>query len=166
MIDSGCDYGYKHFLHDPADNRSLNSNRVGNLLFDEYQNFWIGTEEGLNQFHEVSESFSRTVFETRHPDAPTSSGEYKITAMHLNRAGDFWIGVQSGLVKFDRRSGSYEFYPNQYEVFEYGWGSVHKIVEDHNGQLWLGSVAGLIRFDPSTNQFYLSSVMIRWILNR
>jgi two-component system, sensor histidine kinase ChiS len=150
---SGCDYGYKHFLHDPADNRSLNSNRVGNLLFDEYQNFWIGTEEGLNQFHEVSESFSRTVFETRHPDAPTSSGEHKITAMHLNRAGDFWIGVQSGLVKFDRRSGSYKFYPNQYEVFEYGWGSVHKIVEDHNGQLWLGSVAGLIRFDPSTNQF-------------
>ena len=73
--------------------------------------------------------------------------------MHLSLAGDFWIGVQSGLVKFDRYSGNYEFYPNRYEVFEYGWGSVHRIVEDHNGHLWLGTVAGLMRFDPSTKQF-------------
>jgi len=152
--DFGCNYSYRQFLHDPADNRSLSSNRVGNLFFDEQKTLWIGTEEGLNQFHEESESFSRTVFETRHPDAPISSGEYKITAMHLSRAGDFWIGVQSGLVKFDRHSGSHEFYPNQYEVFKYGWGSIHKIVEDHNGQLWLGSVAGLMRFEPSTKQFF------------
>ena len=151
--DFGCNYSYRQFLHDPADNRSLISNRVGNLFFDEYQTFWIGTEEGLNQFHEENESFTRTVFETKHPDAPTSAGEHKITAMHLSGAGDFWIGVQSGLVKFDRYSGTYEFYPNQYEVLEYGWGSVHKIVEDHNGHFWLGSVAGLMRFDPSTKQY-------------
>ena len=150
---NGCDYNFRQFLHDPSDNRTLNSNRVGNLFFDEHQIFWIGTEEGLNQFHESSESFSRTVFATRHPDAPTSSGEYKITAFYESRTGDFWIGVQSGLVKFDRLSGSYEFYPNRYEVFEYGWGSVHKIVEDHNGQIWLGSVAGLMRFDPSAKDF-------------
>ncbi len=152
-VDIGCDYGFKQFLHDPGDDQSLASNRVGNLFFDKDQTFWIGTEEGLHQFHDSSESFSRTVFETRHPDAPTSSGEYKITAMHESRAGDFWIGVQSGLVKFDRLTGNYEFYPNQYEVFEYGWGSVHKIVEDQNGHFWLGSVAGLMRFNPSTKQF-------------
>ena len=150
---NGCNYNFKQFLHDPADDRSLSSNRVGNLFFDEHQTLWIGTEEGLNQFHENSESFARTVFATRHPDAPTSSGEHKITAMHLSLAGDFWIGVQSGLVKFDRYFGNYEFYPNRYEVFEYGWGSVHRIVEDHNGHLWLGTVAGLMRFDPSTKQF-------------
>jgi len=33
--DFGCNYNYRQFLHDPADNRSLNSNRVGNLFFDE-----------------------------------------------------------------------------------------------------------------------------------
>lgn len=149
----GCNYNFKHFLHDPADTQSLNSNRVGNLFFDEYQTFWIGTEEGLNQFHAESETFSRTTFETRHPDAPTTSGEHKITAMLLSSNGDFWIGMQSGLVNFNRESGAYTFYPNRYEVFEYGWGSVHKIVEDHNGHFWLGSVAGLMRFDPSTAQF-------------
>jgi len=151
--EKGCKYGFRQFMHDPDDARSLNSNRVGNLLFDEFQTFWIGTEEDLNQFHDETESFSRTVFDTRHPDAPTSSGEYKITAMHVDRNSDFWIGVQSGLVKFDRQSGAYEFYPNRYEVFEYGWGSVHKIAEDHNGYFWLGSVAGLMRFDPTTFQF-------------
>ena len=151
--DKGCNYDYRRFLHDPADDQSLNSNRVGNLFFDEHQTFWIGTEEGLNQFDESSESFTRTLFETKHPEAPSGSGEYKITAMHESSAGDFWIGVPSGLIKFDRNSGNYEFYPNKYEVVEYGWGSIHIIVEDHTGQLWLGTVAGLMRFDPSTKQY-------------
>jgi signal transduction histidine kinase/ligand-binding sensor domain-containing protein/DNA-binding response OmpR family regulator len=151
--DSGCDIGYKQFKHDPADDRSLASNRVGNLFFDEHQTFWIGTEEGLNQFHDGSESFSRTLFETKHPDASTSSGNHKITSIHISRKGDFWIGVQSGLVKFDRYSGNYEFYPNQYEVYRYGWGSINHIEEDNMGLLWLGTSAGLMRFDPLTKQF-------------
>jgi signal transduction histidine kinase/ligand-binding sensor domain-containing protein/DNA-binding response OmpR family regulator len=151
--DNGCNFSYRRFLHDPANDRSLNSNRVGNLFFDEDQTFWIGTEEGLNQFHRSSESFSRTLFETKHPEAPAGSGEYKVTAMHVSRAGDFWIGVQSGLVKFDRDSGNYEFYPNLYEVFEYGWGSINRIVEDHTGLLWLGTAAGLMQFDPSSKRY-------------
>ncbi|MDZ7717366.1 MAG: two-component regulator propeller domain-containing protein [Balneolaceae bacterium] len=151
--DIGCNYNYRRFLHDPADDRSLNSNRVGNLYFDEHETFWIGTEEGLNQFDESSQSFTRTLFETKHPDATEGSGGYKITAMHVSRAGDFWIGVQSGLVKFDRNSGNYEFYPNLYEVLEYGWGSINSIVEDQTEMFWLGTVAGLMRFDPSTKQY-------------
>lgn len=148
-----CNYSYRQYLHDPADDRSLNSNRVGNLFIDEHQTFWIGTEEGLNQFRESSASFTRTQFDTRHPEAPAGSGEYKITAMHVSREGDFWVGVQSGLVKFDRYSGNHEFYPNQYEVFEYGWGSINRIAEDQNGHLWLGTVAGLMTFDPTTKQY-------------
>lgn len=151
--DNGCNYNYRRFLHDPADDRSLNSNRVGNLFFDEDQTFWIGTEEGLNQFDESSESFIRTLFETKHPEAPAGSGKYKVTAMHVSRAGDFWIGVQSGLVKFDRYSDNYEFYPNLYEVLEYGWGSINRIVEDQTGLLWLGTAAGLMQFDPSTKRY-------------
>jgi two-component system, sensor histidine kinase ChiS len=150
---NGCNYAYRQFLHDPADERSLISNRVGNLFFDEHQTFWIGTEEGLNQFHESSASFTRTVFETRHPEAPEISGEYKITSIHLGTTGDFWIGAQSGLIKFDRDTKEYEFYPNLYEVFRYGWGSINHIAEDHDGHLWVGTSYGLMRFDPSANLY-------------
>lgn len=148
-----CNYNYRRFLHDPADDLSLSSNRIGNLFFDENQTFWVGTEEGLNQFHESSATFTRTVFETKHTEAPDGSGEHKITSMHISRTGDFWIGAPSGLIKFDRNSGKYEFYPNKYEVSEYGWGSIHIIVEDHTGDLWLGTVAGLMKFEPTTKQY-------------
>jgi signal transduction histidine kinase/ligand-binding sensor domain-containing protein/DNA-binding response OmpR family regulator len=149
----GCNYDYEQFLHNPANSSSLYSNRVGNLLFDEYQTFWVGTEEGLNQFIESNGSFIRTRFNTKHPDAPISTGDHKITSMHIDLAGQFWIGVQSGLVKFNRPTGDYEFFPNQYEVIEYGWGSVNRISEDNNGNLWLGTVAGLMMFNPTTEQY-------------
>ena len=149
----GCNYDYEHFLHNPANNSSLYSNRVGNLLFDENQTFWVGTEEGLNRFNESNGSFIRTRFTTKHPDAPYITGDHKITSMHIDRAGQFWIGVQSGLVKFNRSTGNYEFFPNQYEVIEYGWGSVNRISEDNNGNLWLGTVAGLMMFNPTTEQY-------------
>jgi two-component system, sensor histidine kinase ChiS len=150
---TGCNYSYRQYLHDPADDRSLISNRVGNLFFDEHQTFWIGTEDGLNQFHEISGSFTLTKFETRHPEAPAISGEYKITSIYLSTTGDFWIGAQSGLIKFDRDTKEYEFHPNLYEVFRYGWGSINHIAEDHDGHLWVGTSYGLMRFDPSANLY-------------
>lgn len=150
---SGCDYQFEQFLHEPDNEQSIYSNRVGNLLFDRQQTLWIGTEKGLNRFNPSDASFSRMRFETKHPDAPSISGDYKITAIHHSSSGDFWIGVQSGLVKFDRNSGSNDFFPNQYEVSEYGWGSINRIAEDPSGNLWLGTVAGLMLFDPESEQY-------------
>lgn len=150
---TGCEYQFEQFLHDPDNEQSIYSNRVGNLLFDENQTLWVGTEEGLNRFNSSNASFSRMRFETKHPDAPAITGDYKITAIHHSSIGDFWIGVQSGLVKFNRNRGSYDFFPNQYEVSEYGWGSINRIAEDSSGNLWLGTVAGLMRFDPISQQY-------------
>lgn len=150
---NGCHCSYRQFLHDPADDRSLSSDLVANLFFDENGVLWVGTENGLNQYDKSTKSFTRTLFETKHPEALVMPGDYKICAMHLSRAGDFWIGTLSGLVKFDRVSGNYAYYPNRYEVFRYSWGSVNIITEDDNGRLWLGTAAGVMRFEPSTNQY-------------
>ncbi|MDX1641411.1 MAG: two-component regulator propeller domain-containing protein, partial [Balneolaceae bacterium] len=147
-------YSFEQYLNDPANDRSLSSNVISNLLVDENGTLWVGTDNGLNEFHADSKQFTRTIFETKHPDAPQTSGDYKICSMHLSRKGDdFWIGTQSGMVKFDRHSGHYDFYPHKYEVHRYGWGSVSRIAEDNMGQFWLGTAVGLMRFDPS-NKLY------------
>lgn len=147
-------YSFKQYLNDPTDDQSLSSNVISNLLIDENNTLWVGTENGLNKFDADSELFTRTKFETKHPDAPPTSGDYKICSIHLTREGnDFWIGTQSGMVKFDRVTGNYEFYPHQYEVHRYGWGSVNRIAEDEMGQLWLGTAVGLMRFNPSNQEY-------------
>jgi len=148
--ESGCNYSYNQFLNDPADNQSLSSNLVTTLLFDENEVLWVGTENGLNQYHKANNSFTTTIFDTKHPEALEMPGAHRISSMHLCHAGELWIGTQSGLVKFDRNSGNYAFYPNQYEVFRYSWGSINFIVEDYDNRLWLGTSAGLMHFDPST----------------
>jgi two-component system, sensor histidine kinase ChiS len=145
---------YKQYLNDPDDDRSLSSNSISNLLMDENETLWVGTDFGLNALNVERELFTRTFFETKHPEAPPISGDYKICSMHISRiGGDFWIGTQSGLVKFDRDSGNSEFYPHKYEVNRYGWGSVNRIAEDKTGQFWLGTVAGLMQFDTTTKNY-------------
>jgi two-component system, sensor histidine kinase ChiS len=148
-----CNYDFQHFTNDPTNDKSLNSNRVGNLFFDENETFWIGTEDGLNQFVETTGSFDRFVFNTKHPEAPDVPGEFKITSIHLSRAGEFWLGTQTGLIKYDRKTENYVFFPNQYEIFRYGWGSINHVAEDQNGQFWIGTSAGLISFDTITQRY-------------
>lgn len=147
-------YSFTQYLNDAENEQSPSSNEVSNLLVDENKTLWVGTEEGLNEFHADRDLFTRTIFETKHPEAPQISGDYRISSMHTGPAeDDFWIGTQSGLVKFDRHSGSYDFFPSKFEVFRYGEGSINRIVEDHTGQLWLGTYAGLMRFDPLTKNY-------------
>jgi signal transduction histidine kinase/ligand-binding sensor domain-containing protein/DNA-binding response OmpR family regulator len=147
-------YTFKQYLNDPNNEQSLSSNVVSNLLIDENETLWVGTENGINKFHADSERFTRTIFDTKHPEAPRTSGDYKICSIHLSKEGnDFWIGTQSGMVQFDRNSGNYEFYPHMYEVHRYGWGSVNRIAEDEMGNFWLGTAGGLMRFDPLTKQY-------------
>lgn len=147
-------FTFKQYLNDLNNDQSLSSNVVSSLLIDENGTLWVGTDNGLNKFHADSELFTRSYFETKHQDAPRSSGDYKICSMHLSQEGnEFWIGTQSGIVKFDQHSGNYEFYPHQYEVNLYGWGSVNLIAEDKRGHFWLGTAVGLMRFDPSTKQY-------------
>lgn len=151
--ETNCHFDFRQFLHDPADGQSLSSNLVANLLIDENETLWVGTENGLNQFHETRASFSLTVFETRNPEAAMMPGIQKICSMLESSTGVFWIGTLSGLVKFDRDTKDYSYYPNRYELFRYSWGSVNRIVEDQMGLLWLGTAAGLMHFDPSSHYY-------------
>jgi two-component system, sensor histidine kinase ChiS len=147
---TGCAYQHQQFVHDPADARSISSNQIANLLVDQQSVLWVGTEIGLNQYAAASGTFLRTRFDTKHPDATPMDGAWKISALHETRTGEFWVGTQSGLVRFDRATGAYTNYPNQFEVFRYGWGSVNAIAEDDAQNFWLATAAGLMHFNTQT----------------
>jgi len=140
-------FTYRQFLHDPENSESLSHNVITDLLFDSYGTFWIGTNKGLNRYDINTGLFDFFDFETKNPNAPANSLDKRIGSLFENQNGTLWLGTQNGLIMFNRNKGDYKHFPNKYDVFRYGWGSVNHIAEDQSGVLWLGTAAGLMRFD-------------------
>lgn len=145
--------GYKQYVHDEANSKSLSSNNTTSLFFDSKGILWVGTENGLNQFDFNSGSFTYFNFQIKNSKAPSSQYDHSVSAIYESKNGTFWIGTVSGLVKFDRGSGTYKLFPHEYEVYRYGWGNIIAIIEDHLGKLWLATPGELMQFDPAISSY-------------
>ncbi len=142
------DITYDQFVSNPNDRGSLSSNIVSTLFYDSKGTLWVSTLTGLDRFDFETEKFTHYNIQTRNPKAPPNFFDETVYSICESRKGDLWLGSLSGLVKFNRQTGSYKIFPNRYEIFRYGWGSVVQIIEDNFGKLWLATPAELMSFDP------------------
>lgn len=88
--------GYKQYVHDEANSKSLSSNNTTSLFFDSKGILWVGTENGLNQFDFNSGSFTYFNFQIKNSKAPSSQYDHSVSAIYESKNGTFWIGTVSG----------------------------------------------------------------------
>jgi signal transduction histidine kinase/streptogramin lyase len=125
---------------------------------DRQERLWIGTSNGLYQFHHDRETFTRYFHD---PANPNSLGHNFIKTIFEDRAGNLWIGTTDGLNKFNPETETFIRYhekdglPN---TFIYG------ILGDpasRDGNLWMSTNRGLSKlflsgaegFNPATGKF-------------
>ena len=123
------------------DNPGSISGKNSWFFFEDYEkNMWICTQNGLDLYDSLTNSFKVYHF----PDND-------IGAFCKDKAGNIWIGTntkgmflcnQNGTIvkTYDITSGL----PNN---------RIHAIVEDSHGNLWISSNIGITRFDPKTQKF-------------
>jgi signal transduction histidine kinase/ligand-binding sensor domain-containing protein/DNA-binding response OmpR family regulator len=141
------------FVHDPENQGSLISNKVGALLTDSNDRVWVGTDQGLSVFDAQKGYFQNSVFDLKNPARPANPYDRQINSVFKDRNGTFWLGTPNGLLRYDPSTGDHALYPHRYEVFRYGWGVILKIAEDEAGHFWLASLAGLMKFEPRTGRY-------------
>jgi len=87
------------YQHDPNDSKSL-SNDLVFAFYEEEENLWIGTFEGLNKFHKATRTFThygRTEGFPQNKELPFAGvfGILPDAEHHL------WLSTTAGIVKFD-----------------------------------------------------------------
>ena len=150
------DETFDRFCHDATDTNSISSNRVQFLYQDKAGNFWIGTDQGLNQL--VCDSRGKEKF-TRYqpnPSHPQSIAGKDITAIYEDRNGRLWIGTEAGLNLFDRERKSFKAITEKDGLPS---NTIMGILEDDQGlsegkagNLWLRTPQGIVKFNPETGK--------------
>jgi len=144
----------EHFLHDPANPRSLSGNYVHALLIDKTGTLWVGTNGG-GLCRLIWNHADQTEFIRYQNDAmnPASLSDNHVLSLYQDRSGMMWAGTNGGGVnKFD---------PAQIEFRHYRREPSHPaglpnnriwaFYKDRAGDLWIGADSSLIKVSRSTN---------------
>ncbi|MEO6732760.1 MAG: two-component regulator propeller domain-containing protein [Ferruginibacter sp.] len=133
---------FKHFKNNSKNGNSISSNLATSISKDHEGKLWISTEDELNYFDPVNNSFvhynipSRYVFE--------------------DKKQQLWVGTnEDGLSLFDRKTKTFSYFRhNPIDKTSISSNTVSVILEDSKQRLWVGTVdGGLNLFDRRTGKF-------------
>jgi len=138
---------FKAFRYNPADPHSLSHNTVQAIFVDHKGTVWIGTEDGLDEFDEVSQTF-------RVYKAGSGRNESRVDQIAEDSHGMFWIATQmTGLVHFDPETRQFKSYVHSADPRSLSNDLTNSVCIDHEGMIWVGTQNGLNRFDPGAGTF-------------
>ncbi len=125
--------------------------RVTDLLFSQFSELWIGTEEGLYQYNIRAKQL--TTFKKRKNSKFSISGEL-ITALYEDSAGTIWIGTLHGLNCYHPSDSTVRIYradkdkPNTLIN-----NHVLSVEQGPDGDMWIGTLGGLCMYKKEQNKF-------------
>ncbi len=130
----------KFSLDDKAEN-SLSSNAISFIYEDDQYNIWCSTEDGLNLYDPVNDSF------IVYRDFPDNN----LNIFFKDSKGRYWVGTsEAGIIQFDL-TGEIK------KIYDTGKGlpnnNVKAITEDNSGNLWISTNKGLAQFNPEKEVF-------------
>lgn len=118
---------------------------------DKYNNYWFGTDKGLNQINSNNGLFKVYKADPEKPD-PDSYCFTHIYSIYEDMQGELWIGSINGLLRYNHKLSKFEQYhydtEDPYNVYE-----VLYITENHQGDLILGTNKGLSVFNRRNKTF-------------
>ncbi|MBI9060545.1 MAG: hypothetical protein JEZ14_01065, partial [Marinilabiliaceae bacterium] len=137
---------FKHYYHVPGQN-SLLGNSVFGLAQDEYDNVWIGTQEGLTHLDLKSNVFTPV-------DILKDGSLMSVWTLYAEKPNSLWIGTSNGVMKYDIITKKYEVYSyDEDDPTSLSNDEVFAIEKDKLGRLWVGTVYGLNRYIPEEKRF-------------
>ncbi|MBL0153606.1 MAG: histidine kinase [Chitinophagaceae bacterium] len=144
-----------HYTHDPADPRTIASDRVYRLLGTPRGDVVVGTERyGISIFNILKK---QAVYQKFFSNGKGQFFDGYVTEMALDKDGSFWMGAADRLIHWNPSTNLAQFY--QHDGGD-GFGrsanpEVLRVCIDHLGQIWTGVKGmGPALFNRTTGKFY------------
>lgn len=142
----------KQYYHDKNDPKSISSNFVRALCYDDSRRLWIGTLMGLNILNEDNQDFTR--FYNSINDNGTISNN-SIRSIFLDFQHGLWIGTfYGGLNYYHPRKKQFEhiYYVNGSNSLNYN--GIGCMLADPDNKIWMGANdIGLDVYNTKTKKF-------------
>ena len=130
---------------------TLSSQAVYSIVEDKNNNFWIGTDNGLNKVESKTGRITNYYAE----DGKNTISDNFIYKLYMDDLNNLWIGTDSqGLNKLDIDKGKFEIFLNDKDdKNSIGGNSIPYILKDRNSNLWVATNNGLSKYDEKNNNF-------------
>ncbi len=144
-------YTFKRYLYDPNKN-SISSNFTFNMTQDVDSNYWITSENGLNNLEYNDSTYSKPLFTVYKADKTNPASLKSNTTLHTHhdKEGILWVATQNGLHKFNKADATFTQYNESHGLSNT---YVYSILEDPMSNLWVSTNSGLFKFDKHKERF-------------
>jgi signal transduction histidine kinase/ligand-binding sensor domain-containing protein/DNA-binding response OmpR family regulator len=133
----------------PRRSNSLSSNSVSCFLQDRNNNFWVGTDNGVNKLNSltgVCEHFFNTA-------EPQSISLNTINCIFQDSRNNIWIGTVFGLNRLNPDGKTFTRFFSSGHSNSLPHNTITSISEDNAGNLLIGTLGGLSLYNYQENNF-------------
>ncbi|MFW5758318.1 MAG: two-component regulator propeller domain-containing protein [Bacteroidota bacterium] len=123
---------------------------VFDLVMDENNMLWIGTENGLIKYN--SKEFKYYQFD---PQDSLSLSDNSVRSLFYDSKHNLWVGTRNGLNRYLPAQDNFKHYRTSENVGRKHYGSfIKSITEDAAGLIWIGTEnEGIRSYDPVRDHF-------------
>ena len=130
----------KQYTHDSLNHDSLISNDINCMIFDKFENLWIGTNIGLSKFNINTNKF------TSYTTAEGLTNNF-INSILLDDDNNLWISTNKGLNKFDIEKENIINFTKMDGIYGYQF-NINSSLKNKDGMMIFGSTNGITYFNP------------------
>ncbi len=135
---------FVRFIHNETKPESLINNNIRQIICDDKNRLWIGTQEGLSILDVASKKISSYKHEVENPKSLSQNSIYSI---YIDNNNSKWIGTFFGGVnKTDNYSVKFKIYHNIKYGSSLSNNVISSIVEDEYKNLWIGTEGGGLNY--------------------
>ena len=144
----------RHVSENSKDNNTILSNKVICLFQDSKDDLWIGTQNGLNRYNVIEDTFEDFVSSESTKNCITGNNIKSICEDH---SGNLWIGTYGeGLSKYDINKNKFEnFRVENAKDIGFNCDTIFSLYIDKSEVLWIGTLAeGLLQYNTILKKFH------------
>ncbi len=146
---------FYHYSNQGIDSLTISNNTINTLFEDSEGNLWIGTNEGLNRYNRVNNTFTRFYFDQK--NISTLNGN-SITAVCEDLINNLWVGTYNGLFRMNLRNDSDFIKINNLNTSPttINGDNVTSMYIDRSGSIWVGTYNTFLRcYNKNSTDFDL-----------
>jgi hypothetical protein len=157
---------FENFRQNIHDKNSIGNNQV-NAIFEDNENLWIGTENGLNRVNKKTGGYFEYY---NNPVQPSSLSGKAVYAIYKDSFNNLWIGTwNGGLNLYHPEKNNFTYYlHNPGNKKSINNNNIFSIFQDSKGNLWIGTIGGgpnLFDYRTKTFKHYMDITSVKKGIN-